>query len=56
MFMATHKGINTGKLARGVGRNYKNVYIDVNALAGLGSLFTAPFDEILIHAAPRDVA
>ncbi|MEX0963309.1 MAG: hypothetical protein WDZ52_04590 [Pseudohongiellaceae bacterium] len=60
--MAMHEGMNTRQLAQGVGRNYKNVYTDVNALADLGLLdksdgggFTAAFDEIVIRAPLHDV-
>ena len=58
--VAVHDGLNTRKLAAELERDYKNVYMDVQALTGLGLLIkdergklTAPFDEIVIRAALR---
>lgn len=62
-FVAGHEGLNTRQLALQLGRNYKNVHTDVNALTELGLLdkdgqgrLTSPFDEIVIHATVRDAA
>ncbi len=62
-FVAEHEGLITRQLAIQIGRDYKNVYTDVKVLVELGLLdkdeqgrLTAPFDEIVIHAAVRDAA
>jgi len=62
-FVATNENLNTRQLSQQLGRDYKNVYTDVNDLAELGLLekdergrLTAPFDEIVIHATVRDAA
>jgi predicted transcriptional regulator len=62
-FVAEHEGLNCRRLAQQIGRDYKNVYVDVNELVELGLLdkneqggLTAPFDEIVIHATIRDAA
>ncbi len=62
-FIATHEELNTRQLSQQLGRDYKNVYTDVNDLVELGLLekdergrLTAPFDEIVIHATVRDAA
>ena len=61
--VAVHDGLNTRKLAGGLKRDYKNVYMDVQALTELGLLdkdengkLTAPFDEIVIRAEIREAA
>ena len=62
-FVATNENLNTRQLSQQLGRDYKNVYTDVNDLVELGLLekdergrLTAPFDEIVIHATVRDAA
>jgi predicted transcriptional regulator len=62
-YVATHEVSNVRQLARELGRNYKNVHIDVRELVELGLLeksdqgqLTAPFDEIVIHAELRAAA
>lgn len=62
-FVAAHEGLNTRQVAQQLGRDYKNVYTDAKDLVELGLLdkdarggLTAPFDEIVIHAAVRDAA
>jgi predicted transcriptional regulator len=62
-FVATNENLNTRQLSKQLGRDYKNVYTDVNDLVELGLLakdergrLTAPFDEIVIHATVRDAA
>ena len=62
-FVAVNDGRNTRQLAQELGRDYKNVHTDVSRLLELGLLekddngqLTAPFDEIVIHAAVRDAA
>lgn len=62
-YVATHDGLNTRRLSKDIGRNYKNVYTDVKELIELGLLekndqgyLLAPFDEIVIHAGLRDAA
>jgi predicted transcriptional regulator len=54
--------INTHQLAQALGRDYKNVYTDVQALVQIGLLdkdsrgrISAPYDEIVIRAELRDV-
>ena len=61
--VATHEGLNIHQLARGLGRDYKNVHNDVRELVELDLLerndqgyLTAPYDEIVIHAELRDAA
>jgi predicted transcriptional regulator len=61
--VAGHEGLNTRKLAAELKRDYKNVYTDVQALAGLGLLekdnrgrLSAPFDEIVIRAELKEAA
>lgn len=61
--VARHEGLNTRKLAAELKRDYKNVYTDVQALAGLGLLekdergrLSAPFDEIVIRAGLKEAA
>ena len=61
--VAAHDGLNTRKLAGELKRDYKNVYMDVQALTELGLLdkgergkLTAPFDEIVIRAELREAA
>lgn len=61
--VAVHGGLNTRKLAVELKRDYKNVYMDVQALAELGLVekdergrLTAPFDEIVIRAGLRKAA
>ena len=61
--VAVHDGLNTRKLAGELKRDYKNVYMDVQALTELGLLdkdergrLTAPFDEIVIRAGLREAA
>ena len=62
-FVAAHPGLNTHALAEQLNRNYKNVHTDVARLMELELLekdsrgrLSAPFDEIVIHAAVRDAA
>ena len=62
-FVAMNENLNTRQLSQQLGRDYKNVYTDVNDLVELGLLekgergrLTAPFDEIVIHATVRDAA
>ncbi len=62
-FIADHEGLNTRQVALQLGRDYKNIYVDVNELVELGLLdkdsgggLSAPFDEIVIHASLRDAA
>jgi predicted transcriptional regulator len=54
--------LNTRQLAQALGRDYKNVYTDVQALVQIGLLdkdsrgrISAPYDEIVIRAELRDV-
>jgi predicted transcriptional regulator len=61
--VAMHGGLNTRKLATALKRDYKNVYMDVQALCELGLLdkdergrLIAPFDEIVIRAGLREAA
>ena len=61
--VAMHGGLNTRKLAIALKRDYKNVYMDVQALTQLGLIdrdergrLTAPFDEIVIRAGLREAA
>lgn len=61
--VAAHDGLNTRKLAGELKRDYKNVYMDVQALTELGLIekgergkLTAPFDEIVIRAGLREAA
>ena len=58
-----HERMNTRQVAQALGRDYKNVYMDVRALVQIGLLardsrgrLSAPFDEIVIRAALRDAA
>lgn len=60
-FVLEHKGLNTRQIAKMLGRDYKNVYMDVQALVEVGLLdkdsrgrISAPFDEIVIRAELRD--
>ena len=62
-YVGAHDGLNTRRLAHGLGRDYKNVYMDVAELTELGLLekddhgaLSVPFDEIVIHAGIRDAA
>ena len=62
-YIASHEGLNTHQLAKALGRDYKNVHTDVNALTALELLakdsrgrLSAPFDEIVIRAGIRRVA
>ena len=60
--VAQHEGMNIRKLAGQIGRDYKNVYDDVQLLIQLGliekqgkALF-APYDDINIHKSLRKAA
>ncbi|MDQ3562718.1 MAG: hypothetical protein M3436_00790 [Pseudomonadota bacterium] len=62
-FVLEHKGLNTRQIAKMLDRDYKNVYMDVQALVEVGLLdkdsrgrISAPFDEIVIRAGLRDAA
>jgi len=61
--VAGDEGLQIRPLARALGRDYKNVYTDVQALIELGLLeknerggLRAPFDEIVIRAGLRKAA
>ena len=61
-FVADREGLNTRQIAQETGRDYKNVYDDVQRLCELGllqkrdgKLFT-PYDEIVTHYALRIAA
>ncbi|OFZ88502.1 MAG: hypothetical protein A2W21_15380 [Betaproteobacteria bacterium RBG_16_66_20] len=61
--VAGEEGLQIRPLARALGRDYKNVYTDVQALLELGLLekderggLRAPFDEIVIRAGLRKAA
>ena len=61
--VASNEGLRIPPLARPLGRHYKNVHTDVEALIELGLLdkdarggLRAPFDEIVIRAALREAA
>ena len=61
--VAGHEGLNTRKLAAELKRDYKNVYMDVQALVALGLIekdergrLAAPFDEIIIRAGIKEAA
>jgi predicted transcriptional regulator len=61
--VAGREGLNTRQLSIELGRDYKNVYTDVQALLDLGLIgkdergrLTAPFDEIVIRAELRAAA
>lgn len=62
-YVAEHEGLNCRQLAQQLGRNYKNVYVDVKELVEFGLLdrddrghLSSPYDEIVIHAPIRDAA
>lgn len=59
--VAENEGLQIRPLARALGRDYKNVHTDVQALIELGLLekderrgLRAPFDEIVIRAGLRE--
>jgi predicted transcriptional regulator len=61
-YVTGREQINTRQLAQALGRDYKNVYTDVQALVQIGLLdkdsrgrISAPYDEIVIRAELRDV-
>ena len=61
--VAGEEGLQIRPLARALGRDYKNVHTDVQALIELGLLekderggLRAPFDEIVIRAGLRKAA
>lgn len=61
--VAVNEGLQIRPLARALGRDYKNVHTDVQALIELGLLekdgrggLRAPFDEIVIRAGLRKAA
>jgi predicted transcriptional regulator len=60
-YVIGHERMNTRQLGQALGRDYKNVYTDVQALVQIGLLdkdsrgrISAPFDEIVIRAELRD--
>ena len=62
-YVASNEGLRIRPLARALGRDYKNVYTDVQALIEMGLLgkderggLGAPFDEIVIRAGLRKAA
>ena len=62
-FIAQHEQYNIRQTAKEIGRDYKNVYMDVKELLDLGLLekdengfLIAPYDEIVIHTTIRDAA
>ena len=62
-YVGTHGALNTRRLAAALGRDYKNVYTDVQALVELGLIerdkrgrLSAPFDQIVIRAELREAA
>ena len=62
-YVGTHGALNTRRLAAALGRDYKNVHTDVQALVELGLIerdehgrLSAPFDEIIIRAELREAA
>jgi len=63
-YVAQHEGetLNIHQLAQALGRDYKNVHVDVKTLEGLGLIersggkLIAPFDEIEIHLGLRKAA
>ncbi len=62
-FVLGHKGLNTRQIAKTLGRDYKNVYTDIQSLVEIGLLdkdsrgrISAPFDEIIIRAGLQDAA
>jgi predicted transcriptional regulator len=61
--VAKHEDLQICPFARALGRDYKNVHTDVQALLELGLLekddrgaLSAPFDEIVIRAGLREAA
>ncbi len=61
--VASNEGLQIRPLSRALGRDYKNVHTDVQALVELGLLVKdergglhAPFDEIVIRAGLRKAA
>lgn len=61
--VASNEGLQIRPLAPALGRDYKNVHTDVQALIELGLLekdarggLRAPFDEIVIRAGLREAA
>ena len=61
-FAADHEGLNIRQIAQQAGRDYKNVYDDIQRLCELGLLekrngkLFAPYDEIVTHYALRIAA
>lgn len=61
-FVADREGLNTRQIAQETGRDYKNVYDDVQRLCELGLLekrdgkLFAPYDEIVTHYSLRIAA
>jgi predicted transcriptional regulator len=63
-YVAQHEdeALNMHQLAQALGRDYKNVHVDVKALEALGLIertagkLIAPFDEIEIHLGLRKAA
>jgi len=61
-YVAQHEGLSIRQLAGQLGRDYRNVYDDVQMLAGLeliekrASGLFAPYDDINIHKTLRRVA
>lgn len=63
-YVAQHEDedLNIHRLAQALGRDYKNVHVDVKALEALGLVersggkLVAPFDEIEIHLGLRKAA
>jgi predicted transcriptional regulator len=62
-YVVDHEGLDIRQLAQAMSRDCQNVHTDVAELTALGlldkdeqGLVNAPFDEIVIHAALREVA
>ena len=61
-YVAQHEGQNIRQLAAELGRDYKNVYDDVQMLSALGLIekregnLYAPYDDINIHKTLRKAA
>lgn len=61
--VAQHEGLNIRQLAESLGRDYKNVHVDVTALLAWGLLekdaqgkLLAPYDEVVLHVPLRKAA
>lgn len=61
-YVAQHEGLNIRQLAADIGRDYKNVYGDVQLLSTIGLIekrdggLFAPYDDINIHKTLRKTA